>query len=513
MLKMGVGSKLCRQALSFKPYYRLNDDLVKLIHDTSMHILKDPGVIVFHEEAAGILNDAGAYVSRAAEPGAWVARIPEQMVWEAAEKAPQKVCLGARNQENALVLDGRRPGVYFGSGSESNFILDMELVSYVSGDERREKRRLPRFTRRRGTVDDLCRAAHLGEHLEHLDFFIRPVNIQDEDITPENKDVNKFFACLDNMTKHVMAGLTDMGQLDNVVRMAAIIAGGMDSLLNNPLISFISCVTKSPLQLIDDATDRLLAINRLGLPIVISSSPQGGSTAPIDEIGMVSQINAEILSGVVLSQAVSQGAPVIYGSVPVRARMDNLHDMYGAPEFNSYNVDCVQMAAFYRLPCYSTGGVSDAGFPGIQATLEKTLSHLFVTQSGPHLLHYAFGLLEETQTFSFEQALLDNRHIGMIKMMLDEPSMDEDRARYSLEVVRRVMDSPYRIFARYARKSIRSGELFMSYPFEAGESGDETFPQVANELARIEELPREKIPQKEREEIFHQIPGILNRLR
>lgn len=66
-------------------------------------------------------------------------------------------------------------------------------------------------------VADLCAAARLGEQLEHLDFFIRPANIQDSDITEETKDVNKFYACLNNMTKHVMAGLTDLNQLDNVI--------------------------------------------------------------------------------------------------------------------------------------------------------------------------------------------------------------------------------------------------------------------------------------------------------
>ena len=75
-------------------------------------------------------------------------------------------------------------------------------------------------------LKDLCQAAHLCEHLDNLDGFIRPVNIQDEDITEENKDVNKFFASLNNTTKHVMSGLTDLSQLDSVIRMAEIVAGG-----------------------------------------------------------------------------------------------------------------------------------------------------------------------------------------------------------------------------------------------------------------------------------------------
>ena len=80
---------------------------------------------------------------------------------------------------------------------------------------------MPEFLFRRGTVEDLCNSARVSEHLDTLDGFIRNVNIQDGDITEENKDVNKVFASLNNTTKHVMVGLTNIHQLDNVVNMAA----------------------------------------------------------------------------------------------------------------------------------------------------------------------------------------------------------------------------------------------------------------------------------------------------
>ena len=64
--------------------------------------------------------------------------------------------------------------------------------------------------------------------------------------------MNKYFASLNNTTKHVMAGLTDLTQLDNVVNMARIIAGGEQQLRDNPIISFITCLVKSPLQFVHD---------------------------------------------------------------------------------------------------------------------------------------------------------------------------------------------------------------------------------------------------------------------
>jgi trimethylamine--corrinoid protein Co-methyltransferase len=210
---------------------------------------------------------------------------------------------------------------------------------------------VPRYTEIRGSTALLSRAAKLCEQLEHLDFFIRPLNIQDPEITSDNHDVNKFFASLNNITKHVQAGLTSLARFKDVVTMAEIIAGGDTALRENPIVSFIACVFKSPLQIVDDTAEKVFAIVESGLPLVISSSPQGGSSAPIQEAGMVAQINAEILAGITLTQLIREGAPVLYGSVPVRARLDDLHDLYGCPEFNQYNIDCVQLARYYKIPC------------------------------------------------------------------------------------------------------------------------------------------------------------------
>jgi len=88
----------------------------------------------------------------------------------------------------------------------------------------------------------------LCNQLEHLDFFIRCVNIRDQDVTESNKDVNKFLASLNNITKHVQAGLTDVDAFDDVIRMGEIVAGGKDTFAQNPVLSFITCVVKRPLR-------------------------------------------------------------------------------------------------------------------------------------------------------------------------------------------------------------------------------------------------------------------------
>lgn len=503
-----------REGVLVKPYERLEQEQLIWLDKTSKTILEDPGIWCYNEKVARIFKSHGAHVRE--ETGAhpcWRIRFPKGLIQEAISQAPSSFVLGARRAENRLLLDAETSRVYFGSGSEANVWLDTHLEKYVRAQDRTKERLIPQYTERRGNTALLSCAAKLCEYLEHLDFFIRPLNIQDPGISPENHDVNKFFASLNNTTKHVQAGLTNLDALPQVIRMAEIIVGGGDALRKNPIISFIACVFKSPLQMVEDTADKVVKIVEAGLPLVISSSPQGGSSAPIQEAGMVAQINAEILAGIALTQMIRPGAPVLYGSVPVRARLDNLHDLYGCPEFNQYNIDCVQLARFYKLPCYSTAGVGDAKVPGIQATFEKLFTHLFMAMSGAQYIHYAFGLLDRTNTFCPVQAILDNEQIGKIKHTLREPKVTQDTLEDIHKMVRKVMVTPHRLFARHARKAMHAGDVSSPFCFESKGMEDKVIEKALEYLAEIETRPAPRLDSSVIEEIYKSIPGLLPQLR
>ncbi|MGW8321603.1 MAG: trimethylamine methyltransferase family protein, partial [Thermodesulfobacteriota bacterium] len=403
--------------------------------------------------------------------------------------------------------------VYFGTGSEANIWLETRLEGFESRENPGVRVKLPRHVELRGTTELLERAARLCDQLENVDFFIRPLNIQDDDVDENNHDVNKFFASLNNITKHVQAGLTDRECLGDVLRLAERVAGGPDALRENPIISFIACLFKSPLQIVDDTAAKVFDIVETGLPLVLSSSPQGGSTAPIEEAGMVAQINAELLASITLTQLIREGAPVIYGSVPVRARLDNLHDLYGCPEFNHYGVDCVQMARFYRIPCYSSSGVGDAKVPGMQAMFEKMLTHAYMAMSGAQYIHYSFGLLDRTNIFSPLQAVIDNEQVGMVKQSARASSVDEACAAQGVRTVSKVMDSPSRLFARHARRAMHDGTLSSPYRFETTDASDRVIERAMEYMGTLEAQPARHLAPETIDQIFNEVPGLLPRLK
>jgi len=483
-----------RRGVLVRPELRLSEKQIRLIDGVSRDLLQDPGLLCYNARSAEIFQKGGADVT--GEDQAARVRIPEAVLNRALDSAPDRIVLGAREPSNRLILDAHEPRVRFGSGSETNIWLD---VQYEGQDAH------AKLTRQPGSVERLCNAAHLCEHLEHLDFFIRCVNIQDEFVTDANKDVNKFFASLNNITKHVQGGLTSLSALDDVVRLAQSVAGGEKAFRENPVLSLITCVVKSPLQIVDDTAEKLIEISKRGVPVVISSCPMGGATGPFDEFGMVAQINAELLAGVALTQLVNPGAPVLYGAVPVRTRLDNLNDMYGAPEFVHYNVDCAQMARWYGLPCYSTAGVGDSEVPGIQATVEKLMTFLTVPRSGAQYIHYAFGLLERTNVFCPEQAVMDDAHIGIAKRLLAGPDVGDEKRQEVLQTIREVMESDHRTYVYHLPLPTRES-VYVRYPLE-DEQGD-VLRAAHRRYHEILEQPRKSLPKKVQQELASSIPDL-----
>lgn len=502
--------RISRKGTLVEPVSRISSSQLRSIHHASLSILDDPGLTCFSQRAAERLSRSGCKISASGDgTPAWQIRFPIKLVEQALESAPHEVVLGARNPDNTLVLNADRPIVYFGTGSETNIYLETEMAESKREDIHDFVPANPVYLRRRGLIRFLCESSKLCNKLDHVDFFIRNVNIQDDGITPDNKDVNVFLASLMHMTKHVQSGLTQLNRLDDVVKLAEIVTGGPEQFKKNPIISFITCLIKSPLQMVEDTTEKLMSIAQRGLPVVISSSPQGGSTAPIQEEGMVALINAEILAGITLAQTVNPGTPVLYGAVPVRARLDTLHDLYGTPEFIHYNMSCVQMAKHYRIPCYSTAGVGDAKVPGLQATIEKVYSQLLVASAGPQYIHYAFGLLDKTNIFSPLQAVLDNAHIGIVRQILRPPQFGKKDIHASVEEIRKVAGSRTKLFARHIRKSIKKGLVSPPYPFESKEEEDKVLEMAHQQLQEILAGPDDRLPDELIRKIYAEIPGLL----
>jgi trimethylamine--corrinoid protein Co-methyltransferase len=420
----------------------LTEEEIVLIHSHALKVLEETGIEAKDTSALDLLTQNGASVNGT------IVKIPRSMVADALESTPSEVVLCGRNKRQSLVLKNRE--AHLGTGGAALKVIDI--------DEREP---------RNATLNDIGQIARLVDTLDHIEFYLRPVVAHD--VSREDLDVNKYFAGMRYTSKHVMGSVYSMESLAQVKTLGAIIAGSSDSLRKTPFLSFITCWMKCPLTLDPKPTQLMMEIVRDGLPVVLSSAPMTGSTAPVTLSGCLVQLHAEILSGAVLTQLINPGTPVIYGYVPSIANPYTMGYLGGAAEFGLMNAAAVQLASYYGLPNYSSAGLTDSKLLDAQAGVEKALSILQVAMAGGNFIHHAAGMLESMLTVSYAQYVIDNDILGMVARIIRGIEVTPDTIAF--DTIGTVGPGGNYIAQKHTAKHLRS-EYF--------------FPQIMNRDVRKE---------------------------
>ncbi len=385
-------------------YKPLNQDQVGRIHQTSLRVLEEVGVVVELDEARDLLKSAGA---EEGEDGR--VKISPEMVEQALQQAPSRLDLFGREDRHRMIMEGTR--TYFGTGGAAINVIDIDTYK-------------PRTSR----LMDIVYFARLVNDLNNIDFFVRPCAARD--VPAEIMAENEFYASLANTDKHVMGAVYNVESAGRVFRMGEIMAGSEQAMLDRPFFSVIVGWCRSPLVFDREGTRTLLYVVRKGMPVAMSSAPMAGENSPITLAGTLVQLHAEELSGVVLAQVANPGAPVMYGGIPSMADMRQLRYIGGGVEFGLMNAAIAQLSHYINLPNYNSAGVTEAKIPDIQAVYEKCFAVLQCALSGSNCIHHAAGMLESLLTISLEELIVDNEIIGMAKRAVRGIEVDEDRLAF-----------------------------------------------------------------------------------
>jgi trimethylamine--corrinoid protein Co-methyltransferase len=138
---------------------------------------------------------------------------------------------------------------------------------------------------------------------------------------------------------------------------------------------------------------------------------------------------------------------------------------------------------------------------------------MYMALSGAQYIHYSFGLLDRTNTFSPLQAVLDDEQIGKVKHCLVPSKIDEARTEEALKMVRKVMSSANRLYARHARKAIKAGEVSTPFRFEGKGHKDRVIERALERMAELEARPAKLLDAAVVDTIFTEIKGLLPSLK
>jgi trimethylamine--corrinoid protein Co-methyltransferase len=131
-----------------------------------------------------------------------------------------------------------------------------------------------------------------------------------------------------------------------------------------------------------------------------------GAMTPVSLPAAMAQQNAEALFGVVLTQLVRPGAPVIYGAFTSNVDMRSGAPAFGTPENAKANVIAGQLARRYGLP-YRTSNANASNTVDLQAAYETSMATWGAVMGGANLIYHAAGWLEGGLTASYEKLILD----------------------------------------------------------------------------------------------------------
>ncbi len=384
-------------------YQVLSEKEIREIHETTIRVLENVGFEINNEAALELFEAKGARVDFEQHR----VYVPREMVSRLIKQAPEEFVFYGRQEGKSITVGGKQ--VHFGTGGLALYVLDLER------------------NKRPSTLQDVADFARLADRLENLDFFIIPV--YPHDINIDTVDVNAKYQAMLNTGKPVMGGIFNRQGLEDIIKISSIIAGGLENLQRRPFIGFISSIT-SPLKLSSEHADYIMEVARYGLPLATSTAPAAGATAPVTLAGTLVQQNAEALMGVIFTQLVNPGTPVLYSAVPVTMDMRTMSFLMGSIESGLMNAAITQMAHYYRLPCYLTVGTTDSKVPDAQAAHESASTAMLAALAGGNFIHEAFGMLDGAMIASYAQYIIDNDIVGSCLRTLRGIEINEDTLAY-----------------------------------------------------------------------------------
>ncbi len=378
----------------------LSEDKIRDIDLTGRRILERVGLKILDQAFLERLKASGCQVDLDSQ----TVRFPKAFLDQTLSKAPVQFTLYSRDGEHDLDLGAGN--VYFGNGGRVFQVLDTVTGEYHPT-----------------VLKDIAQTANLVNDLEHINFYI--IACQAHDLDPEYYHLNDFFYALNYTTKHVMGGCDTLDGVKQVWGLVSFLAGGEKKFREKPFVSIITNPI-SPLT-VDRTTLQILEFCSVqGIPLTFAPAPIAGVTAPVSLAGALVQMHAEALAGLALSQFFSPGAKIMYGAVPMAMDLRNMNLTTGSAEAAMMNAAAVRLAKLYHLPIYASAGLTESKSSDLQAGLEKAISCLLAGLTGADYIHLAAGMLDSGNTISYEQYVIDDEILGMVRRIIAGIDVNED---------------------------------------------------------------------------------------
>lgn len=384
----------------------LDDAAIAALKSRSYALLEDYGVVVIHPDAVRALKKNGAREGRDNDR----LRLPQELVEQALNASPKQVSLYGKNPERDIHLPRTDGGFIMRTGTGAHGYVDPATGQYRNLD-----------------LKAVTEMAAVGNALDQVGFIAHPFVHGVPEITA---DIHSLAGLIGHTDKHVWLQPYAKENVEYLMRLAAIAAGGEDRLRSRPLASCITC-SFSPLEFKYMDSEVIIQAGKFGLPLHACSLPSAGGTAPLSTPGMVLMAAAEILAMVTLTHVLAPGTPVIATPLMFTLDMRTGSALQSCAESIQAASMAVQlMKQGFGLPAHTYGVGSDTPDVDVQSMAERSMLAQSVALAGADILG-GVGQLECATVFSPVQAVLDNEVGTMLRRLMQKPDISDDSLNWS----------------------------------------------------------------------------------
>jgi len=412
--------------------------------------------------------------------------------------APATIDRELRHQKEVLHRNrkhhrGNNPLIYqephFSADGGPPFILDWETGK-----------------RRYSTSEDIARCARVADYLDHVNL-VWTLGVA-SDVPSPMQDIVGMCTILRNSEKHYEGSALSAKEAQYEIEIAAAIVGGKKELKKRPIFSVNAC-SISPLMHEKGITEGAIELVRAGIPVVIYPMPMAGTTGPITLAGTMVVSNTEFLSGLVILEFASPGAPVVYA-----ADVSTVDSKTGigieSPEDSLMDLALHQLARYYDLPTEVEVSCSTSKLLDTQAGYQKAISLIPHTLAAPDII-LGLGALEGARITSPEAMVIDNEIIDYALRFVKGLEVNDETL--AVDVINKVGPGGIFLGEKHTLKHFRERwmpRLSDIYSFETWEkNGSKPIDKVAKE--KVREILATHKPEPIPEDVEKEISQILKR--
>lgn len=377
--------------------YLTDADIERLL-DKAYSILENTGADVHYDKAVALLEANGCTV----ENGMRV-KIPRELIKKAFTTIPEKIQFYNRDGSEAMCLTGRDS--YFGSGPTCCFVYD----AYTG------ERRVPQ-------KQDAGNAAKVVDALHNMDFAMSLCTIGDQ--TPILADVHEMDAMLRNTRKPISTWAFNAQNLDNMLQLASVAAGGKDKLVAKPNIIIYNEPT-TPLVHTLDAMQKLFLTSEFGIPAIYSPGMLVGVATPASVAGALVVGLADCFVGLLLGQLINPGCPAIAGIGASPMDMMTMQSTYGDPAGLQVSLLAMKIYQYLKLPTFDMAGATDSKCVDAQAGIEATMRIMACMMNGGNMIHDC-GFMDMGMIGSLSLLAVTDEIVGMCRHVTRGVDMSDD---------------------------------------------------------------------------------------